>query len=705
MGWEDAPLADAVTNTAPQQEVSQPAWMNAPITGGPSGMGDGSSLSAARSPSGQIYPNYDGAEKTLRTGLQAANEGASGVLDMIGWPVRSAMNGGIDLWNQATGGNVGHIPTITERQTAIGNIGNPNLTPDSTWSIPEKRGYSTLKGAASGVPFGPAGMIGGAMAENSGDTAKELGWSPAGQVVASLAGGVGGGRVAETGLNALGSASGLGRFTPRGTPSQLYQDYVTEGITPRLAGDVSGSPFAQWTQNSLGNLPGSAGRITSTAKATVDDLANAVDSRAGTLGSATTIQDAGTSLQKGGANWLDRTKQGVKDAYDNMRMYIGDGDQIPLTNTRAQLTNLTSNMKDMPGTAGYLTPNFYTGLKSNIESDLAKLQPQPTTTISNPYGIPGAGSTVTTPPSAPPVLGPSYDTVKQIRTAIGEKLADPAIIDDANRADLKRLYGSLSQDLEAAAQAKGPGALAAMKNANAQAQAMYGNVEGVMKNILQKGATPESILSYAQNSDATNLGKILSNYTPQEKGMLQSYWMRSLGRAPDGVQNAAGDVFSPSAFVTNWNKLNRSGKTDVLFDGVDPELRDGLNRLANISGSMKDTSRLANNSKTAGTLAFMGLLEGGASATGAAIGTGAGIGGVAGAVGGAVIAPVAVPFAASRLMTNPAFVKWLATPTSPQAVNMRLKGLAGVAAANPAIAPDIQAFQQYATDQLGQGDK
>ena len=107
--------------------------------------------------------------------------------------------------------------------------------------------------------------------------------------------------------------------------------------------------------------------------------------------------------------------------------------------------------------------------------------------------------------------------------------------------------------------------------------------------------------------------------------------------------------------------------------------------------SLKEVEKLTNTSNTAQNLiAFTMLQTLGGALTGAAVGGPDAISVLAGAVG-AVVAPRL----AAKLITSPAFVKWLTTPiTSSTGILAHVGRLAGIAVIEPELAV---AIEQYTT--------
>ena len=78
-----------------------------------------------------------------------------------------------------------------------------------------------------------------------------------------------------------------------------------------------------------------------------------------------------------------------------------------------------------------------------------------------------------------------------------------------------------------------------------------------------------------------------------------------MGRPPTGQQNAAGDAFSPSAFLTNWNKLDPQSRALLLPQ----EARLELEKLAQVAERVREgnAERTTSNTGTAGWVATLFL--------------------------------------------------------------------------------------------------
>ena len=675
-------------------------------------LGDGSVVTNPKTPLGKDYwnPSNPILRKYLQ-GMDALAQGLGAVDDMVSAPGRMI-------------GNAIGFNTTKPSQRAVndGVTGNPYIEPDSSWSQPERSAFAATRGVGAGAAFGLPGVVGSVGSEIAGDASRNL--SPTGQALISLGAGLGTGKGAEwayrgagTGLNALtrtydssvNAVNGLPPmklpYSPLSTSTPTYQAATeipisnafnpTQTMTPRIAADFGGSPITRLVTGAMAKLPGSSGVIQDARAAQTADLASGVDQAATDLQNGTkyynttTKADAGQALQDGANNWLANFKT-QNTANQNVLGAYMQNQPIPLTNTLQKLTDINGLMSDAPATAKLVQNSQFGRLQASLQKDLA----------TNPNGL-------------------SWDTVRQLRTSIGDQLNDPALYGDTNRAQIKQLYGALTQDLGAAAAAhptNGPAASAAFDKMNSYAKTNYDLLDTTMQGLIKKGITPEQTYNYAM-SQPSRLDTILNGVkdangkviapglSPDERAALGSQVVRQMGLASPANQNAAGNAFSPSAYATNFMKLkNQSPEAfNALFQN-NPEVTQNLENINTVANAMKKTAQGDNHSNTATAMAVLegiggvgeGIREGYKEdgLAGAAKGGLAGAAGVGVALGGSNLA--------ARLMTSPTFTKWLATnPTGPLNA-ARLQGLAGVVAANPALAPDIEAYKQEANKRLQQ---
>lgn len=187
------------------------------------------------------------------------------------------------------------------------------------------------------------------------------------------------------------------------------------------------------------------------------------------------------------------------------------------------------------------------------------------------------------------------------------------------------------------------------------------------------------------------LQRLRENFTPDEWGDVAGSALYNLGRENAGAQ--VGDVaeFSVATFMKNLSQIKKNGPEgmEALFGGTQfAGVSEDLMKLVDVVGALKEVKRYTNFSNTAGALdqmVFWGSL------TGAAEKVLTGQPGVAAAmVTGSVLAPIG----AAKLMTNPAFIKWLSTPATEisKDVAAHMGRLAALSAAEPEIQEELRQY-------------
>ena len=246
-----------------------------------------------------------------------------------------------------------------------------------------------------------------------------------------------------------------------------------------------------------------------------------------------------------------------------------------------------------------------------------------------------------------------YQAIKELRTQVGNKIADAGLAPDVSTRQLKQLYGALSDDMRNGLQNVSPEAYAANNTAENFVRNGHAQIENI-ESVVGRAGGPEKIFNAAMSGTrdgASTLNNVMGALKPEEQNIVSSAVVRRMGMAAPGQQSDTSDVFSTQSFLTNWNKLSPQAKS-VLFKN-DSDLRDNLNKIASVTNNLREGSKVFQNSSgTTPAAALMGL---------------------GGAIGSAVYHPVAaVPIIAglaatnraAALMTNPTFVKWLARNTT-----------------------------------------
>lgn len=281
----------------------------------------------------------------------------------------------------------------------------------------------------------------------------------------------------------------------------------------------------------------------------------------------------------------------------------------------------------------------------------------------------------------------SWEDMKRLRTIVGQIAGSPSLASDgAQKQAIKSLYGALSNDMRATAEAQGPKALAVFNRANAFWRARETRIENVITPILGKdlAKTPEAafrqIESWAGDKGSfVRTAQALRSMPEDEANAIRATIFSRLGNAPAGGQNGAGEVFSPSTFITQWNKMPPNAKA-VLFPGK--EYQQDIADIVNIAEAQKAASKFANTSHTATAMHM-------------APGVGTTVALFHNPI--ALLAAAGSQFATGKLLASPAFARWLASaPKKPNAAAQlaHVNRLTKIATANPVIANDVLGLQE-----------
>jgi hypothetical protein len=195
--------------------------------------------------------------------------------------------------------------------------------------------------------------------------------------------------------------------------------------------------------------------------------------------------------------------------------------------------------------------------------------------------------------------GLTYSGIKDLRSNIGEMLQNKTFPEGFSEAELRRLYGSLSDDLRSAVATGGPRASAAFERANGIAERFFDWKKLLEGKILGpstrsgEGIT-QAILRMAQEGgDEKGLAIARTSVPPDVWKNVASTAISQLGKNRVGV-------WTPAQFLSDYRSLSQVGR-QVLFGGagsgqVIPQLSD----LAKVSDAFKEAGKLANVSGTAG---------------------------------------------------------------------------------------------------------
>ncbi|WP_322884255.1 hypothetical protein U8C35_07815 [Sinorhizobium medicae] len=200
--------------------------------------------------------------------------------------------------------------------------------------------------------------------------------------------------------------------------------------------------------------------------------------------------------------------------------------------------------------------------------------------------------------------GLNYEGIKNLRTAIGEFVEDPAKIaaSGVSEKEIKSIYGALTADLRTSVQRSGGDeALAAFERANTYAAKKFAERADLQK-ILGRQTSDEGLFSKIEamagstsRADQSGLMKVRGAVGKEAWDEISSAVIGKMGRKPDGS-------FSPDQFLTTYGKLSPAGKTALFKTTGKNDLAASLDDLATVSKRFKQLNQFANPSGTGQTV-------------------------------------------------------------------------------------------------------
>ena len=516
-------------------------------------------------------------------------------------------------------------------------------------------------GRVAGAPMGPSIAAGVAGGEASQATA-DAGFGPAGQAIAGMVGAAGPSAARAGAQGALRGAA-RGGEAGRMRTEQTIADFGRAGTTPSM-GQATQSRGLQGIESLFAKVPGGAGVMANRGKAQAQEIGGNIERLANQLSPKASPEQAGRAIEKGvtgTGGFLETFKAKSSANYNALDKFVPKDTRVSVSNTEAALNQLAARIPGAEFTSAAFVNNRIASIRDALSADLSANQAGNNAAIlrSQSQGLP-------------------YTALKQLRTIVGNELADAPFGGDVPVSQWKRLYAAMSSDMEAAAKASGPAAENALKKANAYHKAGMERID-LISSVIQKNGGPEAVFKAATSGakeGATTLRAVMQSLPKDAQKVVSAGVLRRLGRAKPGTQNDTGDVFSTETFLTNWNTMSPQAKA-TLFDRYGQGFRQDMDAVAKVASNLREGSAVFKNPSgtgqavgqmTAATTVLTSLLTGHLGVAG----------GVAAGIGASNIS--------ARFMTNPTSVKWLAKTTrAPQSALPAL-----LAQAKNSSDPDLQ---------------
>lgn len=331
---------------------------------------------------------------------------------------------------------------------------------------------------------------------------------------------------------------------------------------PRAA--TSDSATVQQAGKIVSNVPIAGTPIRTASQRAIDELGNAATRVEQGYGSGS-VPAAGAAAREGITDYSTRTLPGrVKAAYDTVDGLITQNVVSPLSETAKVAADISAR-------------------RSNA-------------------ALPESGAVRTIQNALNQKDGLNYQGIKDLRTSVGEMLDNPQAITASgmSQAELKRIYGGLSDDLKAAVERSGGQKASSAFEAANQLAAKTARERESLQKVLGRDSSDERIFDRITamagsnaRADRVALARVRSAVSDETWNELASGVVSNLGRNAEGG-------FSPDRFVTGWGKLSPEGKVQ-LFGGK-KELASALDDIATVSTRFKQLNQYANPSGTGQTV-------------------------------------------------------------------------------------------------------
>ena len=274
---------------------------------------------------------------------------------------------------------------------------------------------------------------------------------------------------------------------------------------------------------------------------------------------------------------------------------------------------------------------------------------------------------------------------------------------------VRKIYDAITDDLSVAANSVRPDLGGKLKAIDTERAIFADTAQKTFDKIRKYDADNQAyeyIMTSAKGTGKEGikaLQRLRDNFTPEEWGDVAGSVLYNLGR--ENAKAQVGDVaeFSVAEFMKNLSQIKKNGPEgmEALFGGTQfAEVSQDLMNLVDVVGALKEVKRYTNFDNTAGALdqmVFWGsLAEAGGRVIAGEPGTAAAI------VAGTILAPVG----AAKLMTNPGFIKWLATPATEisKDVAAHMGRLAALSEAEPEIQEELRQYYKAIRSYTGYTD-
>lgn len=455
---------------------------------------------------------------------------------------------------------------------------------------------------------------------------------------------------------ALGAATGglmgqvgVGRANaPRALPAapteaqQLMAAADRQGIDP-LPADVGG-PVTRRATSAIAQTIAGGQPIISASNRMVDQAQAARDRVAATVGQALRPEAAGQAAIRGARSFITRTGGRANTLYRAAEAEA-NGATVTPTLALAALDRNIAELSQVPGGADGLAR--LQGLRDQLA--------QGDVTVTGMRGM---------------------------RTALRDGFATDGLRGSDIERRVNQVIDASTQDVTNGLNAQGRGQAARLyQTADRYYRQRIDTIDNVIDPLISNKSGEQVVKTLTADLQGNNARAVrfLRALPPDEQGDVRASIIGAMGRSTKGAQNADGDAFSLSTFLTNWNEVGDTAKRAYFG----PEARAALDDLARVAGGAREAAGYANRSNTGGAVGNLMTL-------------GTGFAGLP-----TLVTTVAGQYGLGRMLASPRFARWLArAPRTALAPVAYVDRLSRIARSEPQIANEVLQLQQHLADVL-----
>jgi len=415
------------------------------------------------------------------------------------------------------------------------------------------------------------------------------------------------------------------------------------GVTPSY-GQARAAAGPRVIESTLARLPGSNTVMMDAAEKLTDKFGNAVGKIAESASPAPSMSKAGTAIREGYQNsFVPDARAHQAKLYSALDAKINPTTEVDASNYVAELNRITQTNPAAEATLKELIDPVSERLKAAAAKDMGGTPPTPSPIL-------GADGKPIMNPGTPPKSTLPYSALQDVRSKIGEKIANYKIGDSGDINDYRALYGALSEDMKGAA-AKAD-ASAEFDAANAFTKGLHDTFD-TMNTVVNKNGGPSNVFKAVMSSakdDHEIVKTVVGSIPAPARKEFAAAVVNRLGRAVSSAQNNLGDEFSIQTFLTNWDKISPESR-QVIFGSVGKDFAKDMDTLAKVAANVRKGSEVFKNpSGTAGAAANANFAFTAASAAA----------GGAGKLLFSLLGGAAISRVTAKALTNPRIVKWIA---------------------------------------------